>query len=319
MKIALFGVGDMGQLHLAMYKLIPGVEVSYIFGRNERKLKEIAKKFAVNFTTNPKIIYEDKSIIGVDICLPTILHKQFAVDCLKSGKHVMCEMPISFDVNEAKEMVNAANKNSKKLLVATLMPFVDEIKYVVDQVKSNKIGNLLSVYAYRFHQPYKKIDPIVELMTFEIDTILRILGIPYQVNAQIKLKENENILAQLKYANVQASVEMKVEKSETYSLKHGIKVTGEKGTIEASITFSGSGSAPPQSQIFFYPQSGEKQQIKIKNSFPYKEECRYFINTLLNKNDGNYISADKALKSLEIACKIKSLLKSKSNILDYKD
>lgn len=305
MKIAILGVGDMGQLHLAMYKSIEDVEIAYIFGRDINKLKEISKKFSVPYATDINDIYKDKSIIGVDICLPTKLHKEYVIGSLKSGKHVMSELPIAFDLKEAEEMVKIARDFKKTFLVATLMPYVDAIKYVVEKVNSGELGKSLSIYAYRFHPTYNVINPIIELMSFEFDTVLRILGMPLKTTALL-LREN-HVVANLVYKNTQAKVEIDILDSEEYLLKHGIKAVCEKGEIEAEIVFSKTKSGPPQSKVTVR-QNNKEQIIKINSHFPYKEECKYFVSCLAGKSDGEYLSAEKSLQILKVALDVNKVL-----------
>lgn len=302
MKIAVLGVGDMGQLHLAMYKDIINVEVAYIFGRDTNKLKEISNKFPVPYTTDIHDIYKDKSIIGVDICLPTKLHKEYVMGSLKAGKHVMSETPIAFDLKEAEQMIKTAKDFKKIFLVATLMPYVDEIKYVVEKVNSGDLGKPLSIYAYRFHPPYNVIDPIIELMSFELDTVLRILGMPIKTTA--KLLEENHVVANLTYKNAQAKIEMDILDSEEYSLKHGIKIVCEKGEIETEIMFPKTKKGPPNSKIILRLKNGKEQIIKTDSHFPYKEECKYFVSCLSGESDGEYLSAEKSLNTLKTALSI---------------
>lgn len=310
MKIAVFGYGDMGKLHLAMYKGIPNVEIAYLFGRNKNKLTKIAEGFGIDHTTNPEDIFQDKSIIGVDICVPTTNHHEYILPALKTGKHVFCETPISFDLNEAKKMIDTAKANKRMFIIASLMPFVGEIRYVVEKVKSGKLGNPLSVYAYRHHKPYKKVDPILELMTFEIDTVVRILGKPDKVFARItNNKGMDHVIAVLEYSGAEAVIETSDILSKNMPMAHGLRVICKEGIIESNIIFTKPEPEPPQTAIALYPKGGKKKNIEIESHFPYKEECKYFIDCLNGKKDPGYISADKAYSDLEIALVIKESIR----------
>lgn len=315
MKIAVFGYGDMGKLHLAMYKDFPNVEVTYLFGRNEAKLEETAKDFGINYTTNPNDIFQDKSIIGVDICVPTANHNEYIVPALKAGKHILCETPISFDLNKAKEMIDIAKTNRQMFMVATLMPFVDEVRYVVRQVNSGKLGKPVSAYAYRHHRPYEKVDPVLELMTFEIDSVTRILGKPYKVFTKtMNNKGADHTIAILEYDGAEAVIETSDVLSKDMPIAHGLRVICTEGIIESNTVFTKPEPDPPQTMITLYPKGGKKENIEIETHFPYKEECKYFIDCLEGKGDPDYINAEKAYADLQIAFAVKESIKLNSEV-----
>ena len=310
MKIAVFGYGSMGQLHLAMYKSL-GVEIAYLVGRNESELSKIAKQYKVPYTTNPSKVYADKSIVGVDICVPTAFHFQSVVPALKAGKHVMCEMPIAFNIDEAEQMTQEAKVNKKILLVATLMPFVSDIKYITDLIKKKVLGKVIHLSLFRYHRPYKKINPVIELMTFEIDTLLRILGMPRTISA----KANTNHIVAIFECNSQtASIEMVSTLPTDMPVSHGIKVVCEKGIIESTTVFTKPEPEPPQVRTTIYYKNGQQKEINIASRFPYKEECRYFIDCLKGNENGGYLSGEKALQDLKVALAITKSLQTNTQI-----
>jgi UDP-N-acetylglucosamine 3-dehydrogenase len=309
MKIAVFGYGDMGRLHLTMYKSIPNAEVAYLFGRDKTKLSQVANSFGIHYTTNPEDIYKNKSIIGVDICVPTTNHYRYIIDSLKAGKHVFCETPISFNLKEAEKMVTTAKENKRMFLVATLMPFVDEVRYVIETVQSEKLGKPRSVYAYRHHKPYDKIDPVIELMTFEIDTVTRLLGVPNQVFAKTEtVKNGEHKLATLEYNNAYVVIETSDILSKEIPIIHGLRVICENGIIESTTVFTKPEPEPPQTTIMMYQKGKKKKNIQIETHFPYKEECKYFIDCLNGSQNPDYLNAEKAYLDLKVAIQIKTAL-----------
>ncbi len=308
-KIAIFGAGDMGKLHLAMYKGLPDVEVAFVVGRDEGKTKEVAEKFGVNWTTNVEKVFSDKTILGIDVCVPTKNHAEIVIPALKAGKNVMCEMPIAFNLKEAGEMVEMAKKYKRVFLVASLMPFVSEIKWVCEKAISGELGKILAVHAYRHHRAYEKTDPIAELMWFEIDTVFRLLGIPKKNETTGKINKNsfDFVSATFLYDNAVATLEMSSIMPNDFSLAHGVRAICEKGILETSIIFPGAGR--PQSTTIFYPKNGNREIVEIESENPYKEECRHFVSCLNGKADTNLISGEKALQVLKITKEISKNLK----------
>ena len=60
---------------------------------------------------------EKSEIEAVIIATPTSTHKDIAIDCLNAGKDVLIEKPMSRTYQEAKQIVDAAKKNKRKLMV----------------------------------------------------------------------------------------------------------------------------------------------------------------------------------------------------------
>ena len=62
-----------------------------------------------------KDMLEKSDIQAVIIATPTSTHKDIAIDCLNAGKDVLIEKPMARTYLEAKQIVDAAKKNKRKL------------------------------------------------------------------------------------------------------------------------------------------------------------------------------------------------------------
>ena len=72
----------------------------------------------------------------VDLCLPTDLHKSATLTALAAGKHVLVEKPIALSVADADEMIAAAQKAGKLLMVAQVLRYFPEFAYVKPMYRS---------------------------------------------------------------------------------------------------------------------------------------------------------------------------------------
>ena len=67
----------------------------------------------------------DSEVDAVYIGTPNQTHCEYAVTCLKAGKHVLCEKPLALNLAEGKQMVEQARKSGKLLMeamISTLNP-----------------------------------------------------------------------------------------------------------------------------------------------------------------------------------------------------
>ena len=94
-KVALAGAGAFGIKHLDGIKLIDGVEVVSLIGRDLAKTQEVADKYGIaHVTTDLNDSLAIKEVDAVILCTPTQMHASQSIACLNAGKHVQVEIPL---------------------------------------------------------------------------------------------------------------------------------------------------------------------------------------------------------------------------------
>jgi 2-hydroxy-4-carboxymuconate semialdehyde hemiacetal dehydrogenase len=105
-KVALAGAGAFGTKHLDGIKLIDGVEVVSLVGRELDKTREVAKKYGIaHVTTQLSESVALKEVDAVILCTPTQMHAAQAIQCLQAGKHVQVEIPLADSLKDAQAVV----------------------------------------------------------------------------------------------------------------------------------------------------------------------------------------------------------------------
>ena len=92
---------------------------------------------------------EKEELDIVDIALPTYLHAEVSVKALNKGINVLCEKPMALTVEECRKMIEAAEKNNRKLMVAQCLRFWPEYEYLKECVETKRFGDVLSGYFFR--------------------------------------------------------------------------------------------------------------------------------------------------------------------------
>jgi 2-hydroxy-4-carboxymuconate semialdehyde hemiacetal dehydrogenase len=106
-KVALAGAGAFGIKHLDAIKLIDGVEVISLIGRELDKTKEVAAKYGIgHVTTELADSLALKELDAVILCTPTQMHAAQAQACLRAGKHVQVEIPLADSLADAQAVVD---------------------------------------------------------------------------------------------------------------------------------------------------------------------------------------------------------------------
>lgn len=83
---------------------------------------------------------------AVSVCLPNYLHAKVTIVALDAGKHVLCEKPMATSRQEGEQMIEAAVKNGKKLMIG------HNQRFVAAHVKAKKLiasGAIGKIYSFR--------------------------------------------------------------------------------------------------------------------------------------------------------------------------
>ena len=110
-RIALAGAGAFGQKHLDALKLIDGVQVTSVIGRDLDKTREVAAKYGIgHVTTSLDESLARSDVDAVILCTPTQMHASQTLACLQAGKHVQVEIPLCDVLKEGEAVVEAQRK-----------------------------------------------------------------------------------------------------------------------------------------------------------------------------------------------------------------
>jgi len=156
-RIGLVGIGFMGRIHFLGARKLQGAAVTAVCSRDGAKLAGDWTNTRGNFGPPPGQVdlgeckrYErfeqmlaDPDIDLVDVCTPTHLHPEMAIAALEAGKHVLVEKAIALTTADADAMVEAARRAGRLLMVAHVLPFFPEFRYLDDAVRGGAYGKLL--------------------------------------------------------------------------------------------------------------------------------------------------------------------------------
>lgn len=142
--IGLIGTGAVAQIaHIPFWKKIPEVELLAVCDKNKTKAQLIAEKFKIPYYfSEVEELFKLEPVQVIDICVPTRSHMELTVEALSAGKHVIVEKPMARNFQEAERMVQAAEKNDKKLMVAMNVRFRNDARILKTFAQSGELGDL---------------------------------------------------------------------------------------------------------------------------------------------------------------------------------
>lgn len=146
--IALYGVGRIGQVHLKNILSNPRIDLLWIVEGNRELVQEVKKTFHVSDDVRvasieeiPKVL-ADTRVKGVCICTPTDTHAKLSRQALQSGKAVMCEKPLSENLEEIIACYDDAEKYGSMLFCAFNRHFDPAIRELHTKARSGELGKV---------------------------------------------------------------------------------------------------------------------------------------------------------------------------------
>jgi predicted dehydrogenase len=154
-RVIVIGFGFMGQTHVGSLLNMPDAELAGIVDPVDPKerLTTITGNCATERVSPEEIgairhfrsleealqaSYSDAAIIA----LPTKLHYDAVIQCLKAGLHVMVEKPFAISLMECDHMVRTAEETDKLLAVGYVVRRMKEYQFLKQTIESGRLGNL---------------------------------------------------------------------------------------------------------------------------------------------------------------------------------
>lgn len=116
MKIAIVGLGGMGDWHRELIESIDGLTLAGIYDIKEER-QEYAKEKNIRVYGSFEELLADKEVELCLIATPNDLHKPLAIAAMKAGKHVVSEKPVTLNSEDLKEMIAASEETGKLFTV----------------------------------------------------------------------------------------------------------------------------------------------------------------------------------------------------------
>lgn len=98
----------------------------------------------IKLYTDYKEMIKNENIDVVSIATESGYHPQIAIYCLDSGLHVIVEKPIALSIKDADMMVDAADRNKKKLCVCHQNRFNKPVQMLRNAIDQKRFGKLIS-------------------------------------------------------------------------------------------------------------------------------------------------------------------------------
>lgn len=196
-KTGICSFGMSGQVfHAPFLDCLEEFEFSAVTERHHRNAE---KRYpSVKTYTSVDDMVKDKELELIVVNTPNTLHYEHAKTALQAGKNVLIEKPFAATSQQAKELMDLANRQKKLLLVYQNRRWDSDFQAVKQVIESGRLGKLIdaefhydryrvekSVKAHKeFHQT--GVGLIYDLGPHLIDQALALFGKPKAVFARVQ-------------------------------------------------------------------------------------------------------------------------------------
>lgn len=91
-----------------------------------------------------KLLANSTEIDVISVCTPNGLHAEHSIRALETGHHVLCEKPMAITSQDCSKMIQAAERNNRRLFVVKQNRFNPPVTAVKKLIDEGKLGNILS-------------------------------------------------------------------------------------------------------------------------------------------------------------------------------
>ncbi|MGI6090548.1 MAG: Gfo/Idh/MocA family protein [Saccharofermentanales bacterium] len=158
-RFGIIGAGMAGPLNAGALKDIPDAELVACCDINQEVALKFSKQFEIpHCYFNYNDLLNHKGLDAVCVVTPPSSHEEIVIAASLSGKHVMCEKPISINCISADRMIEACRSANVKFGVISMYRFMDQAQLIKDTLDKNRLGKLISIdcsgKCYRSDQYY---------------------------------------------------------------------------------------------------------------------------------------------------------------------
>jgi len=145
-KTAIIGTGFMGKVHAENVRRLGNVEIAGVVGSRPETARNFADTFDIPLATaNLKDVLNDKQIEAIHVCTPNVDHFPMSLAGIQAGKAVLCEKPLTMDVAEARQLVEAARAKNAINCVQHNLRYYPVVQQIRQMIAAGDLGEVLIV------------------------------------------------------------------------------------------------------------------------------------------------------------------------------
>jgi predicted dehydrogenase len=318
-KCGVAGVGSLGQHHARIYSALPNVEFMGIYEASDERAKEIcARHNCRRFSTIEEL---GEACDAVSVVVPTDRHAEVALPLLARKTHLLIEKPITATLEEAEQVLAAAQANGCIVQVGHIEHFNPVMSFMEKHI--DRPGYITAERLAPYTPRGTEVGVVLDLMIHDIGIVLALVKSPIRkidsVGVHVLSKTEDIANARIEFengcvANLSAS---------RMSLKKNREIRIFQDDAYLSLDFMNQkGHLVKKSEIIAYglklkiglAKAGDSssipvQEIPIEKDEPLKLELAHFTESVAELKQPK-VGAALAKSALEVAIQITEQIKA---------
>ena len=314
LRVGLIGCGEMGCRHVEALHGTLDACLTAVYDLDQEAARAVAKKYEVPHVAGSL----DAMWCAVDaviIATPSHHHAVLVTAALSAGKHVLCEKPLTTNLEELDRLSHYANGSSKVLQVGLLRRFDPAWRTIEYWVRENSFGRPLFVsHSYFGRGPAEKPwyfdrlkggGPFIDCCVHTIDFALRLFGLPTSVYASVFPMAPDSTAPDVGTAMLKFSHPAEVSLTwnwgchlKSRSTMHHLDISGPDGYATVTET-----STDTTLQADFRLHGFSTTKFLRRRNIACKDQMSHFIRAASGETAG-YADIQDARKALQVSLAI---------------
>jgi predicted dehydrogenase len=298
-RIGVVGLGYWGPNLARNFDRLPEVELAWLCDESPEALERYGRAFpSARTTVALEDLLGDASLDAVALATPVATHADLAGLVLESGKHCFVEKPLARSVEDAEQVVEAAEAAGRVLMVGHLLEYHPGIERLGELIESGQLGDVRYVYSNRLNlgQLRRDENALWSLGAHDVSVILRLAAEePYECRAVGESYVNEGVedvvFCYLRFpSGLAAHMHLSwldPHKERRFTVVGSTRMaTFDDMELERKLTVYDKGFDEDYSSYGEYiARSGDIFSPRVSNEEPLRIECRHFLDCVRNGSE----------------------------------
>jgi predicted dehydrogenase len=321
LKTAVIGVGSMGKNHARIYWELPNAELVGVADFDKDTADSIANKYGTKAYYDYKVLLDEAKPDAVTLAVPTIYHRDIALEVIDRGIPLLIEKPISFTIEEGRSIIEAAKQKNVKLMIGHIERFNPAIITLKEHINQGKLGRIFQMDAHRqgpFPARIADVGVVVDLAVHDLDVMRfvsqkEIIRVFAETEKHIHSKYEDLLTGLVRFSDGIIGT-LTINWLTPTKIREFI-VTGERGLyrcdyLTQDLFFfenpASSGSEWDNLRVLRGVREGQMIRHIIAKKEPLRSEQEAFLDAIENNNQVP-VTGEDGLRALELA---KTIVKS---------
>ena len=172
LRVAVVGVGYLGRFHAQKYAALSDCELTAVADSNAEAGAALAHELGTRALTDYRELLGQ--VDAVSIATPTASHFEIARSFLQAGAHVLVEKPITETVEQAQQLISAAQRAGRVLQVGHLERFNPAILAAEPRLRTPRFIECHRLAPFR--ERGTDVNVVLDLMIHDLDLVQSIVG-----------------------------------------------------------------------------------------------------------------------------------------------